>query len=163
MPRHVRNLLSVGSPGSARIGQCASMSWASSSHLVPLEEFSNDSLWTHCKCFYSSASVDHSSQPCVHRRRGVFCGGSFRLVLDSIRDRCVECRVLMRGSTPEHMRLSPLCGSTVRKHSIVISTVRACTLLMTVLSVLYCSTSSLCPRQLRCSQLLLQYVTYAPG
>ena len=37
------------------------MSWASSSHLVPLEEFSNDSLWTHCKCFYSSASADHSS------------------------------------------------------------------------------------------------------
>ena len=37
------------------------MSWASSAHLVPLEEFSNDSLWTHCKCFYSSASVDHSS------------------------------------------------------------------------------------------------------
>ena len=67
MPRHVRNLLSVGSPGSVRIGRCASMSWASSAHLVPLEEFSNDSLWTHCKCFYSSASVDHSSH--------VFTGG----------------------------------------------------------------------------------------
>jgi hypothetical protein len=35
--------------------------WVSSAHLVPLEEFGNDSLWTHCKCFYSSASVDHSS------------------------------------------------------------------------------------------------------
>jgi hypothetical protein len=43
------------------------MSWASSVHLVPLEEFSNDSLWTRCKCFYSSASVDHSSH--------VFTGG----------------------------------------------------------------------------------------
>ena len=37
------------------------MRWASSAHLVLLEEFSNDSLWTHCECFYSSASVDHSS------------------------------------------------------------------------------------------------------
>jgi hypothetical protein len=43
------------------------MSWASSAHLVPSEGFSNDSLWTHCKCFYSSASVDHSSH--------VFTGG----------------------------------------------------------------------------------------
>jgi len=66
-PSHVRNLLSVGSPGSVRIGRCASVRWASSAHLVPLEEFSNDSLWTHCKCFYSSASVDHSSH--------VFTGG----------------------------------------------------------------------------------------
>jgi hypothetical protein len=41
--------------------------WASSAHLVPLEEFSNDSLWTHDKCFFSSASVDHSSH--------VFTGG----------------------------------------------------------------------------------------
>jgi hypothetical protein len=31
----------------------------------------------------------------------VFRGELFRLVLDSIQDRCVECRVLMQGSTPE--------------------------------------------------------------
>ena len=58
------------------------MRWASSAaHLVYLEKYSYDSLWTHCKCFYSSASVDHSSH--------VFTGGEvcfarmFRLVLDS--------------------------------------------------------------------------------
>jgi hypothetical protein len=57
--------LSIGSPGSARIGRCVSVRWASSAHLVSLVEFSNDSLWTHCKCFYSSASVDHSSHVCT--------------------------------------------------------------------------------------------------
>jgi hypothetical protein len=35
--------------------------------IVLLEELTNDSLWTHCKCFYSAASVDHSSH--------VFTGG----------------------------------------------------------------------------------------
>jgi len=34
---------------------------------------------------------------CVHRQRGVFCGGLLRLVLDSIRDRLVEFRPLMQG------------------------------------------------------------------
>jgi len=50
--RCARNLLAIlGSPGSARIGRYVSVRWASSAHLVSPEEFSNDSLWAHCKCF----------------------------------------------------------------------------------------------------------------
>ena len=45
-------------------------------HLVSLEEFSNDSMWTHCSIVsaYSSASVDHSSH--------VFTGGEVCFVED---------------------------------------------------------------------------------
>jgi hypothetical protein len=49
------------------IGRCVSVRWASLAHLVALEEFSSDFLLTHFNCYYSSASVDHSSH--------VFTGG----------------------------------------------------------------------------------------